>query len=157
MKIQDALREVKLLGVETSPFIYFVERHPTYIDRIRAIFRLVDVGALSVVTSVITLTEVLVMPIEQANQTYQQTYREMLLNAESIALQSVSITIAEQAAYLRAAYRLRTPDALHLATAITTGCQAFLTNDKALKRVTEIPVLVLDELELDNEAQGPES
>jgi predicted nucleic acid-binding protein len=50
---------------------------------------------------------------------------------------------------LRARYNLRTPDALHVATRIDATCDAFLTNDAGIKRVIEIAVLVLDELELD--------
>ncbi|MFA0763852.1 MAG: hypothetical protein XFASWVDF_001578, partial [Candidatus Fervidibacter sp.] len=38
--------------------------------------------------------------------------------------------------------------ALQLATAIKAGCDAFLTNDATLKKVTELKVLVLSELQL---------
>ena len=61
----------------------------------------------------------------------------------------VTSRIAESAADLRARYNLRTPDALHVAAGIDARCDAFLTNDTGIKRVTEIAVLVLDELELD--------
>jgi len=61
----------------------------------------------------------------------------------------ISAGVAESAADLRARYNLRTPDALHVATAIDAGCDAFLTNDTGIKRVQEIAVLVLDDLELD--------
>lgn len=149
MRISEALRGVALLGVETSPFIYFVEQHPVYVGRMRDVFRRVDEGNPRIVTSVITLTEILVLPIETGNQAYEQAYREMLLNIETIRLERVSVAIAEQAARLRARYNLRTPDALHIATAITAGCDAFLTNDRALRRADVIRVLVLDELEAD--------
>ncbi|MBW4523229.1 MAG: PIN domain-containing protein [Scytolyngbya sp. HA4215-MV1] len=43
-------------------------------------------------------------------------------------------------------YNLKLPDALQIATARVTGCQAFLTNDTALKRVGELRILVLSEL-----------
>jgi predicted nucleic acid-binding protein len=39
-------------------------------------------------------------------------------------------------------------DALQVATALNSSCEAFLTNDSNLKRVTQLRVLVLDELEL---------
>jgi predicted nucleic acid-binding protein len=55
---------------------------------------------------------------------------------------------AKRAATLRAVYDLRTPDALQIATALEFNCQAVLTNDKQLQRVTELRVLILDELEL---------
>jgi hypothetical protein len=44
--------------------------------------------------------------------------------------------VAERAAELRARYNLRTPDALQVATALVRRCEAFLTNDARLKRVT---------------------
>ena len=58
----------------------------------------------------------------------------------------VSVEIAEEAARLRATYNLKTPDALMIATALSVGCQAFLTNDEALRRVGEVRVLILKEL-----------
>jgi len=38
------------------------------------------------------------------------------------------------------------PDAPQIASALAAGSQAFLTNDASLKRVTEISILVLDEM-----------
>jgi predicted nucleic acid-binding protein len=88
------------------------------------------------------------MPIKLEQQHYQQEYREMLLNTEAINIRSVDTPTAERAAHLRAKYGLRTPDALHIATALLERCQAFLTNDLQLKRVTEVKILVLGELQL---------
>lgn len=150
MKISDALTDVRTLAIETAPFIYFVEQHPTYVDRMRAIFHRVNRGTLQVITSVITLTEVLVMPIQTGHVQYQQEYREMLLNTAHISTLSVSSVIADRAASLRVQYGLRTADALHVATALVSGCNAFLTNDFGLKRVQDVRILVLDELELDS-------
>jgi predicted nucleic acid-binding protein len=45
-------------------------------------------------------------------------------------------------------YNLQLPDALQIATAISSGCDAFLTNDAALQRVIELRILVVSELEL---------
>jgi len=46
---------------------------------------------------------------------------------------------------LRVAYGLKTPDAIHMATALLNGAQAFVTNDAGLKRVNELDVLVLED------------
>jgi predicted nucleic acid-binding protein len=149
VKLSQALDGVTLLGVDTAPFIYLVERHPVYIDRVRAVFQQVNSGNLRVITSAVTIPEVLAMPIAKKTANYEREYREMLLNTDNITTTPVSIVIADIAASLRGRYNLKTPDALHLATAIESGCQAFLTNDHGVKRVTELRVLVLDELELD--------
>jgi predicted nucleic acid-binding protein len=59
---------------------------------------------------------------------------------------SIDQDIARQAAQLRAVHNLALADALQIATALNQGCQMFLTNDKQLARVTEIRVVVLEEL-----------
>ncbi len=54
---------------------------------------------------------------------------------------------ADKAADLRARYNLTLTDEFQLAIAIQAECDAFLTNDADLKRVTEIPIVVLSETE----------
>jgi len=148
MKIADALFGVDLLGVETAPFIYYTESRPTYADKMQAIFQRMNRGQFEILCSVITLSETLNKPIEANDQILISAYTSLFENTSGVTLVSVNKEIARRAAYLRAQYKLKTPDALHVATALETGCQAFLTNDLGLKRVSEIRVLVLDELEI---------
>ncbi len=145
-KLDEALASVTVLGFDTAPLIYFVERHPAYVDMMREVLRRVDTGALMGYSSVVTLTEVLTQPKRVGNTTVETEYRDLLLHSRNFGLVSIDASIAEQAADLRARYRLRTPDALQIAAALTAGCEAFLTNDPPLKRVAELQVLVLDEL-----------
>lgn len=70
------------------------------------------------------------------------------MNSGSYQLVPISLNIPESAANLRARYNLRTPDALHVASAIHRRCDIFLTNDAGIKRITELTILLLDELEL---------
>ena len=51
--------------------------------------------------------------------------------------------VVEKAAEIRATLNVKTPDALHLATAILSGSKSFLTGDRGLLRCTEIAVEVL--------------
>jgi predicted nucleic acid-binding protein len=149
VKLSVAFGGIQRLCIETAPFIYFVERNATYIERVREIFKMLDDGVFEGVTSTITLTEVLMKPIQAGDIVLQRAYRELLLNTRNIEVEPISILIAEKAAELRAVHNLRTPDALQVATAIISGCQGFLTNDRKLLRVTDVPVFVLDDLELD--------
>jgi predicted nucleic acid-binding protein len=148
MKLDDALQNVNLVGLDTSPFIYFVERNSLYVDIMREIFTRLTNGDFRAYSSVITLTEVLVQPLRQNNQILTGEYRNLLYNGINFKLLSINSSIAETAARLRAQYNLRTPDALQIATALENGCDAFLCNDKNLKRVTELKILILDEIEL---------
>lgn len=147
-RLDDALVGVQRLGLDTAPFIYFVERKPAYVTLVREVVRRISTGALLGHTSVITLTEVLVQPLRFGNTMLAQRYRRFLSRSRNLSLEVITAGAAEQAADLRARYGLRTPDALQIAVALGAGCTAFLTNDAQLQRVAEIRVLVLDELEL---------
>jgi predicted nucleic acid-binding protein len=148
MKLDDAFQTVNLLGLDTSPFIYFVERNSLYVDVMREIFKRLTSGDFQARSSVITLTEVLVQPLRQNNQNLAGKYRDLLFNGINFKLIPLNSSIAETAARLRAQYNLRTPDALQIATALENGCDAFLCNDKDLKRITDLKILVLDQLQL---------
>ena len=55
----------------------------------------------------------------------------------------LSRPVIDQATLLRAHYGIRTPDAIHLAAAIVSGCDLFLTNDRRLCRCREIAIEVI--------------
>jgi predicted nucleic acid-binding protein len=152
VNLPDALSSIHQLAFDTAPIIYFVEKHPIYFERMQFVMEYVDDGLITGVVSVMLLAEVLVQPIKTGNHELAHGYESVLMGSRSFRVESIVATTARLAAELRAGYNLRTPDALHLATAIDTGCDAFLTNDLGLKRVTEIPILVLDELEIPSRA-----
>ncbi len=149
MKISDALRGVSFLTFDTAPLIYFVEKHPIYFERMNTILSYVADGTISGVTSGITLTEILTLPLRLNKLKLVNTYEEILLKSKGFQTTPISIKICRTAAELRARHNLKTPDALQIAAALEVQCDAFLTNDSGLKRLTEIRVLVLDELERD--------
>lgn len=148
MKLADALSGVTVPAFDTAPFIYFIERHPVYLDLMREIVRRIDAGAIVGRSSVVTLTEVLTRPKQVGDLITEQAYRRRLLGSRNFMLVPIDTDTAADAANLRARYRLRTPDALQIAAALRAGGEAFLTNDTALGRVTELRVLLLDDLEL---------
>jgi predicted nucleic acid-binding protein len=55
----------------------------------------------------------------------------------------ISAAIIERATELRARYGFRSPDAIHLATAIDSGAEVFITGDESLARCAEIAVDVV--------------
>lgn len=148
MKLNDALRNVSLLAFDTAPIIYFVEANPTYDHLVTTIFERIESGEIIGITSVISLCEVLIYPIRNRNLILKQKYFDILQNSPNFFTKSINSNIAETAAGLRANYNLRTPDALQIAAALENGCDAFLCNDKGLKRVAELNILILDELTL---------
>ena len=148
VKLGDALSGVTRLGFDTAPVIYFVEANPQYDALVTSVFQQATNGVFQGVTSIVTLSEVLVQPFIRRDIRLQQEYRDLLLNSRNFQTLPIGAVIAERAADLRARYNLRTPDALQIAAALNAGCEAFLTNDAGLKRVTELRIIVLDEIEL---------
>jgi predicted nucleic acid-binding protein len=148
MNIEEALQGVNRLFLDTAPVIYGVERNPQYLGIVREIFHRIRDGTLIAVTSPITLAECLVNPYRLGQIQLQQDFIDVLVNGNNVRFVSISTpTIALQAAQIRARYNLHLLDAFQLATALIAGCEAFLTNDIILRRVTELSVLVLDDLE----------
>jgi len=96
------------------------------------------------VTSTVTLVEVLVHPLRQRNTVLAEEYGEILLNQESLTVVELTPDIAETATKLRATYNLRSPDSIHMATSICEGASFFLTNDARLPSLPGLTVLVLD-------------
>jgi predicted nucleic acid-binding protein len=148
MKIDDALQGISRLGLDSAPIIYFVEGNPDFHALCVPFFAAIDRGVLEACTSTITLPETLVHPLRNGDAPRAAAFRNLLLATQGITTVPLSVTIAERTARLRADFNLRTPDAVQIATALLSGCQAFLTNDERLKRVTEIQVLVIGELEI---------
>ncbi len=136
----------KVVGLDTAPLIYFIEQNPNYLEMMRLFFRAFDRGDFRMVTSTVTLVEVLVHPLRQRNTILAQEYREILLNQECLTVVELTPDIAEKAAQLRATYNLRSPDAIQMATAIREGASFFLTNDARLPSLPGLTVLVLENL-----------
>ena len=76
-------------------------------------------------------------------------FRELIVYSDNVTFLVIDDEIADNAADLRARYNVTLTDALQAATALAAGCDAFLTNDPALKRVSALDVIVLDEAEGD--------
>ena len=145
-EIDSVLAGVHRLAVDTAPIIYFIQQHPRYDSTVTEIFRRIDDGDLEAVTSVITLTEVLVHPIQMGRSDLHRAYFTLLTQSAHLTLTGIDESIAEQASVLRAHYHLRTPDALQIAVAMESECDAFLTNDKKLRMIPHLKVIVLDDI-----------
>jgi predicted nucleic acid-binding protein len=143
MNTTDALRGVRRLFLDTAPVIYHVEGVAAYQSLTDLVFQLVGREILEAVTSFITLAECLVHPYRRGDTTLVQRFRDVIT-----AGVHTHYVDAEKAAELRAQYNLSLTDAFQIAAALAADCEAFLTNDTTLKRVNELRVLVLGELQV---------
>ena len=96
----------------------------------------------SLVTSRLTRLECRSKPLRSGDFATLAQFDVFFAGIELI-LAEVSPAVIERATDLRAKYDLKTPNALHYATAVEVGATVFLTGDRGLARCTEVPVEVL--------------
>jgi predicted nucleic acid-binding protein len=133
-----------LVGIDTVTFIYHLELAPTYRGIVRPFFTALERGTFQAVTSVMTLLEIAVRPLQLQRPDIADDYELLLLEYPNLRVCGIDSEIARRAAELRAQYRVDVADSLQLATALKAGASLFVTNDRRLARVSGIGVLLLD-------------
>lgn len=134
------------VALDTSIFIYFMERDPAWLPVVRPLFASAAMGERTLVTSSITLLEVLVVPYRSGDLAISERYEALLTRSRGLSFVEVDRPILRAAAQLRAVYRLRTPDALQIAAALASRCTAFVTNDIRLPGIKGLRIVQLKDL-----------
>ena len=136
----------KIIGLDTMVFIYHIEDYSEYAVLTEGIFDEVENGHLKAVTSIVTILEILVKPKKEGNLMAVNYYKDLIMTFPNLQVLNVDINVSDKASDLRAKYGIKTPDAIQIATAIVSGADYFITNDERLKLVSDINVLLLNEL-----------
>lgn len=131
--------------IDTSVAIYTIEGNRDYYSLLQPLWSKFYAGEIQIVSSELILLEVLVVPLRSENNSLVADYEELLLSSQ-IQLLPISQSILRQAANLRATTNIKTPDAIHVATALSVNCNLFITNDKDLRNVPGLPVVILREV-----------
>ncbi len=140
------LQRHRILALDTSVFIYQFEGNLRYLAFTNPIFDWIEKADSRAVTSTITMTELLTQPYKMQDNKRADQFYGLLLAYPNLSWNPPSLEIADMAARFRAAYGLRTPDALQAATAHYAGATGLITNDAIFDRMTEFETLVLDRL-----------
>jgi predicted nucleic acid-binding protein len=145
-RLSGKLAACGLVGLDTSIFIYQFEDHPIYRLLASEILDGVERGKWEAVTSVITLMEIAVRPFQIGAVQAARQYEALLVNFPHLQMLDLNRDMARRAAQLRAEFNLRPADALQEAACLEKGCQAWVTNDRMLKRLQSLlEVIVLDD------------
>ena len=131
------------IGVDTAIFIYFIEDHPQFVPLLEPLFREADEGRRELVTSSLTLLEVLVVPYRSGDHLLADRYENLLTRSRGVRVTEISRDHLRAAAQLRAATGVKTPDPLQLVAAMAAGCTSFLTNDRDLPTIPGLRILQL--------------
>ena len=131
------------VAIDTAIFIYFIEEHPQFLPLVLPLFEQADRGKTELVTSAVTLLEVLVVPYRAGDVQLAERYELLLTRSRGIRMVDITCEQLRAAAQLRAATAVKTPDAVQLVCAIGTGCKVFLTNDRELPPIPGLRVIQL--------------
>jgi len=125
------------VALDAMSFIYFFEQHPRHCGPSADWFRRIAAGGVTAVVSALVLTEILVPYFTAGRAERATALGREIRTYPNLRVAGVDEAIATDAARLRAVYNLRTPDAIHVATALQHGAQWIVTNDRQLKRVEQ--------------------
>lgn len=117
------------LYIDSSALIYAIEVPGQYPGLRSKVFLPFAHAELTLVTSWITLAEVLIRPLQMGDSTLISTYRQFLAPSPALEILRVDSGVCDKAAALRAAHGLRLPDAIHIATGVAASCTFFVTGD----------------------------
>lgn len=145
-RVKKWLKGHPIVGLDTMIFIYSMEARRSYLPFLRPLFYSIEQGLAKGVTSIITLIEILVKPLQDRNITAVKNYKFLLHNFPNLTLVNIDHHVAEKGAELRARYGMRIPDALQIASALENEAAAFLSNDYHLQKVKEIEIVLLKEM-----------
>lgn len=135
----------KIIYVDSCIIIYTVEKIPEYLEILQPMWEKFKNREIEIITSELTLMECLVMPLKLNNNSLIMAYQN-ILSTTQIKLQPITLSILREAANLRAKTKIKTADAIHVATALNLNCDLFLTNDLGLKNIPNLSTIVLKEV-----------
>ena len=128
------------VALDTAVFIYFIEEDRRFVPLIEPLFREADQGTRELVTSALTLLEVLVIPYRAGQRALADRYEALLTRSRGVRLVDLTRDHLRAAAQLRATTGVKTPDALQLVAALGANCRTFLTNDRRLPRIPGLQI-----------------
>ncbi len=122
-------------GLDTVVFVYFLEHHPRHHETAKRLFQRIESGNLTGVISTLVFAELLVPAYRVNDVERAELLVQLLTSFPNIQLLPLSSEISVEAAQLRATHGMRTPDAIHAATALKASASGIITNDREFLRL----------------------
>ena len=112
-------------------FIYWLDDNPQFAKRVASIHTRMSERRDELITSAVTVGEVLAGVFRKGPMSRVDEVRNALLNLLSEVV-PFTVEAADCYARIRGSTNISSPDAIHLACAASAGTDLFLTNDKNL-------------------------
>ena len=146
MTLVEALSGARRAVLDTMVLIYYFEDSATYGARAESVIGDASRDLFEAIITPVTAAELLVKPLRADRPDIADRYRSAMTHLDNARCCCLSWNTGCMAGALRARYGLPMPDMFQVALAMETGSCALITNDKALRRIEEVPVVLLDDL-----------
>ena len=135
----------KKVFLDTNIFIYLIEEHPRYVRKIDDLLRLLERDKYEIITSTLTVGEILTKPYKENRSDLIKTYHAFF---EEMVLIDLNSDIASLFAKMRVQCGIKTPDAVQIASAMYAEADLFVTNDVRLQqcRQEDFEILLLENI-----------
>ena len=121
--------------LDTNAIIYAVEANGTFGEPVQRLFEMATRNGYTIVTSDITIAEILVKPTRDHNQPILDIYARLLADNGLVKRIPVDVEILLNAASLQAHYGIKLVDSVHMATARAVEATHFVSDDRRLTSV----------------------
>ncbi|MFM8834336.1 MAG: type II toxin-antitoxin system VapC family toxin [Cytophagales bacterium] len=129
------MTEFETIFIDTSPFIYLIEKYPVFGDFIEKFLSEQFSNEAKFYTSVISVSEFKVGS-KRTNQLQAPAHFNELFDKLSFSVFNITYETADVASSMKAKYPfLKGLDSLQIASTINSGCKSFFTNDSQLKKI----------------------
>jgi predicted nucleic acid-binding protein len=132
--------------LDANIIIHLVEGNPVHEAALSHLLRMIESGAISTVSSELSLAEALVKPYSERNQALAGIYERLFAKGKQLEVIPIDRTILREAARYRVELGIKLPDAIHLATAMTSQCRVLMTEDTRFRMPRSIELARLSDL-----------
>jgi predicted nucleic acid-binding protein len=126
--------------LDTNIIVYAVEEPVPLTKGQAALFDAIDDGSIQAFTSELALAECLVHPLAANDTRLASAYERFLGSETELELVPLDRHILIAAAHFRALTKMKLPDAIHVASAMSRGATVFLTADRRIKAPPELRI-----------------
>ena len=141
-----ALEKSRVLFLDTGAVVRLLQMHPDYYPVVSSVLDFAYENNLTILVSNVTLFELSKKAFAAGEGLLSRQYREFFEHSRNVKACEVTGEIAVKAAEL-AAKNLSTEESMRLATAYVCGADCILTDCTAFRDMTDIPVVLLNEVE----------
>lgn len=146
MTVDELCSRHRRIAFDANVFIYLFEGTGPLARAAASVLDAVSGGRSTGLAATIVLSEVVVGPARAGDETMAERYIDAIRSIEHLHVVPVTAEIAADAGFVRGRGGLTLADALHVATARAAGASVLVTNDRRIRPLPQLDVVLLADL-----------